>query len=92
MQTQLDAGDDAKNPQFLAFIDGVVTQGVDMNHRDVLIARQAEAGRSYRIDLQAYTGILFNEFSLFVDLREIDPAIEGLYYDMVVAAQRIRPP
>ena len=84
VQTQLDAGDDAKNPQFLAFIDGVVTQGVDMNHRDVLIARQAEAGRSYRIDLQAYTGILFNEFSLFVDLREIDPAIEGLYYDMVV--------
>ena len=84
VQTQLDAGDDAKNPQFLAFIDGVVTQGIDMNHRDVLIARQAEAGRSYRIDLQAYTGILFNEFSLFVDLREIDPAIEGLYYDMVV--------
>ena len=29
--TQIDEWDDAKNPQFLLFVDGKVTQGVDMN-------------------------------------------------------------
>ena len=84
IQSQIEEWDDAKNPQFLIFVDGVVTQGADMNHRDVLLARQAEAGRTYRIDLQAYTGILHTELNLLVDMREIDPEIEGLYYDMVV--------
>ena len=84
IQSQIEEWDDAKNPQFLIFVDGVVTQGADMNHRDVLLARQAEAGRTYRIDLQAYTGILHAELNLLCDLREIDPEIEGLYYDMVV--------
>ena len=84
LQTQIEEWDDAKNPQFLVFVDGVVTQGADMNHRDVLLARKAEAGRTYRIDLQAYTGILHAELNLLVDLREIDPEIEGLYYDMKV--------
>ena len=84
IQSQIEEWDDAKNPQFLVFVDGVVTQGADMNHRDVLLARQAEAGRTYRIDLQAYTGILHAELNLLCDLREIDPEIEGLYYDMVV--------
>ena len=84
IQSQIEEWDDAKNPQFLVFVDGVVTQGADMNHRDVLLAREAEAGRTYRIDLQAYTGILHAELNLLCDLREIDPEIEGLYYDMVV--------
>ena len=84
IQSQIEEWDDAKNPQFLVFVDGVVTQGADMNHRDVLLAREAEAGRTYRIDLQAYTGILHAELNLLCDLREIDPEIEGLFYDMVV--------
>ena len=44
IQSQIEEWDDAKNPQFLVFVDGVVTQGADMNHRDVLLAREAEAG------------------------------------------------
>lgn len=82
--TQIDEWDDAKNPQFLLFVDGKVTQGVDMNHRDILLDRHAQGGRTYRLELQSYTGILHTEFNLIVDLREIDPEIEGLYYDLVV--------
>ena len=85
--TQIDEWDDAKNPQFLLFVNGAVTQGIDMNHRDVLLDRCAKAGTSYRLELQAYTGILHTEFNLIVDLREVDPEIEGLYYDMVVPLQ-----
>ena len=82
--TQIDEWDDAKNPQFLLFVDGKVTQGVDMNHRDILLDRCAKGGQKYRLELQSYTGTLHTEFNLIVDLREIDPEIEGLYYDMVV--------
>ena len=85
--TQIDEWDDAKNPQFLLFVDGKVTQGNDMNHRDVLLTRCAKAGETYRLELQAYTGILHTEFNLIVDLREIDPEIQGLYYDLVVPLQ-----
>ena len=85
--TQIDEWDDAKNPQFLLFVNGVVTQGIDMNHRDVLMDRCAKAGTQYRLEMQAYTGILHTEFNLIVDLREVDPAITALYYDMVVPLQ-----
>ena len=85
--TQIDEWDDAKNPQFLLFVNGVVTQGIDMNHRDVLLDRCAKAGTQYRLEMQAYTGILHTEFNLIVDLREVDPAITALYYDMVVPLQ-----
>ena len=52
------------NPQFLLFVDGQAVQGQDMNHREVRLTDCAEAGRTYTLDLQAYTGILHNEFSL----------------------------
>ena len=84
VRTQIEEWDDAKNPQFLLFVNGKVTQGIDMNHRDVLLTPSARAGEVYRIELQAYTGILHTEFNLIVDLREIDPEILGLYYDLAV--------
>ena len=62
--TQIDEWDDAKNPQFLLFVDGKVTQGVDMNHRDILLDRCAKGGQKYRLELQSYTGILHTEFNL----------------------------
>ena len=84
VKTQIDEWDDGKNPQFLLFADEKIVQGIDMNHRDVLLARQARAGQRWRLDLQAYTGTLHTEFNLIVELQEIDPEIEGLYWDLQV--------
>ena len=42
--TQIDEWDDAKNPQFLLFVNGEAVQGIDMNHRDVLLRTSAAAG------------------------------------------------
>ena len=56
IQSQIEEWDDAKNPQFLVFVDGVVTQGADMNHRDVLLDRCAKAGTQYRLEMQARLG------------------------------------
>ena len=84
VKTQIDEWDDGKNPQFLLFLNGEVVQGIDMNHREVLITPKASVGENYTIDLQAYTGTLHTEFNLFVEMMEVDPVIEKLYYDIKV--------
>ena len=87
LRTQIDEWDDAKNPQFLLFVDGEVAQGMDMNHREVLITRSAKAGQTYHIDLQSYTGTLHAEFSLIAEMWEVDPEINSLYWDLQVPLQ-----
>ncbi|MDF2944130.1 MAG: Alpha-mannosidase [Herbinix sp.] len=84
VKTQIEEWDDGKNPQFLLFVDGEATQGIDMNHRKVLLTTSAVAGQTYRLDLQSYTGTLHSEFNLIVEMQEIDPRIEKLYYDISV--------
>ena len=82
--TQIDEWDDAKNPQFLLFVDGEPVQGMDMNHREVMLPVKGEAGRKVRLELQAYTGTLHKEFHLIAQIRQIDAEIERLYYDLWV--------
>ncbi len=84
VRTQIDEWDDAKNPQFLLFVNGEVIQGIDMNHRDVLLSTAAKAGDVLELGLQSYTGILHTEFNLIVEMQEIDALIEKLYYDLWV--------
>ena len=84
VRTQIDEWDDGKNPQFLLYVDGEVVQGIDMNHREVLLTRSARAGQTYRLDLQSYTGTLHTEFNLIVEMQEIDSEIAGLYWDVQV--------
>lgn len=82
--TQIDEWDDAKNPQFLLFVNGEAVQGIDMNHRDVFLCPEAHAGEEMTLELQAYSGTLHSEFNLIVEMREIDRQIEKLYYDLWV--------
>lgn len=84
VKTQIDEWDDAKNPQFLLFVNGEPVQGMDMNHREALLARKAKAGETIRLELQAYTGILHTEFNLITEMQLVDPEIQGLYYDLWV--------
>jgi len=82
--TQIDEWDDGKNPQFLLFLDGCIIQGLDMNHREVLLTGCAEGGKTCRIELQAYTGTLHTEFRLVAKAAVVDPQVLGLYYDLQV--------
>ena len=79
IRTQIDEWDDGKNPQFLVFINGKVTQGADMNHRDVRLFDSAVAGETITVDVQAYTGTLHSEFNYLVDLYVLDEEINRLY-------------
>ncbi len=84
VSTQIDEWDDAKNPQFLLFVNGKAIQGIDMNHREVLLPGTAQAGEEILLELQAYTGILHTEFNLNAVIAEVDDEIEKLYYDLWV--------
>lgn len=84
VRTQIHEWDDAKNPQFLAFINGKAVQGMDMNHKEIFLREKAVAGEELTIELQAYTGTLHNEFLLFVDMCEVDALITKVYYDLKV--------
>lgn len=39
---------DGRNPQFLLFANGEVIQGMDINHREVLVRENAKAGEKIR--------------------------------------------
>lgn len=84
VHTQIDEWDDAKNPQFLLFVNGTPCQGLDMNHREALLTKKAVAGQEYTLELQAYTGIIHAEFTLLGRIAVIDSALTELYYDIRV--------
>lgn len=82
---------DAVNPQFLLFIDGAVTQGLDTNHQEVKITDKAKAGERFTVDLQAYTGRdndhnhgTTDHLRLMANMMEIDPKVTELYYNLEV--------
>lgn len=81
-------GWDAINPQFILFLDGEHIQGLDVNHREVIITRSAESGRVYQIDLHAYAGMIGDEktcdLELQVKLVVLDEEVRGLFFDLQV--------
>ncbi|MCC8066750.1 MAG: glycosyl hydrolase-related protein [Clostridiales bacterium] len=81
---------DALNPQFLAYVNGQIKQGLDINHREIVLTECAEGGESFRILLSAFTGD--KNFSLYLDseIKVRDKAIEAYYYDLQVPYQVAR--
>ncbi len=84
ISTQIEEWDDAKNPQFLVFVNGKVTQGADMNHREVRLFQHAPGGETVTLDIQAYTGTMHREFCFVTSLYVLDEKINKLYYDLQV--------
>ena len=85
--TQVDHWDYAKNPQFLLFVNGQMTQGMDLNHQTVMLEKCAKEGETYTIDLQGYTGVMFAELTFTMEAVEVDEKINEIYYDIVVPLQ-----
>ncbi len=75
---------DATNPQFSIYVNGVRRQGLDVNHREIILTEKAQAGESFRIILSAFTGD--NNFRLVMDSRicVLDRKTEKYYYDLSV--------
>ncbi|MDY5642985.1 MAG: alpha-mannosidase [Candidatus Faecousia sp.] len=72
---------DSVNPQGIVYLNGALTQGVDINHRLVKL----EPGREYDLQVYMYTSLLRHVEARFdAELRWIDEDVEGLYYDLKV--------
>ena len=78
-------GWDATNPQFILYVNGEQIQGVDINHREIILTHNAVAGQKYEIDLHAYAGMLADKLAtLSGNLVVIDMASRELYWNLKV--------
>ncbi|MGH4052531.1 MAG: alpha-mannosidase [Clostridium sp.] len=75
---------DAINPQFLIYVNKKLIQGLDVNHRDILLTNSAKAGEFYEIELYAYAGMQENLVELNSNIAILDKEIEKLYYNIKV--------
>lgn len=81
---------DATNPQFSIYVNGRMVQGLDVNHREIVLSEPAAAGEHFRILLSAFTGD--QNFSLQLDsaLKVLDRETEQYYYDVSVPYETAR--
>ncbi|WP_195987495.1 alpha-mannosidase [Clostridium sp. D53t1_180928_C8] len=78
-------GWDAVNPQFILYVNGEHIQGLDINHREVILTNNAKAGDVYEIDLHSYTGRTWDKrLTLNASLVTIDLAARDLYFNLQV--------
>ncbi len=78
-------GWDATNPQFIIYVNGEQIQGLDINHREIILTRNAVKGTNYEIDLHAYSGMLLDKkTTLHGKLVVIDEEARKLYWNLKV--------
>ncbi len=71
---------DARNPQGLLYVNGVMTQGLDTNHTEALLP----SGEKLHIDLYYYTGMDGSSCDIRFRLEAVDQRIFAAYYDFLV--------
>lgn len=87
MTTGREAEWDATNPQFTVYVNGELIQGLDVNHRDVILTEKAKSGARYRIVLSAFTGDRNFSLLLKTTICALDRKTEKYYYDLLVPYQ-----
>ena len=80
IRTGAEGGNDCTCPQFIAYINGVLTQGLDDNHTELYLGGQKELD----LDLYAYSGMHGTPYVFQTELRLIQTECEQLYYDLRV--------
>ena len=80
-----DEGWDAINPQFILYVNGEHIEGLDINHKEVIMSHDAVPGTSYTIDLHAYSGLVADrKATLHGDLVVINSNVRDLYFNLQV--------
>ncbi len=85
MTTGEDRDWDLANPQLLAYLDGVLIQGMDIRHRDFTITKKAVPGTRYQLALKGYCGIRGGMVEMTSSISAFDRETENLYYHIKVA-------
>lgn len=84
--TGKEMGWEGLNPQFFAFVNGNLIQGMDINHRSIILTDNAKKGENIQLALHAYASDEDNyNMKMQGHISIVDIKIEKLYYDMKVA-------
>lgn len=78
--TGCEDGWDAANPQCIAYLNGAMVQGLDINHSEILLDYATE----YDMYLYLYSSMRDNLFDFKAVLKEIDLPTERAFYDLSV--------
>ncbi|MCC5973967.1 MAG: alpha-mannosidase [Rubellimicrobium sp.] len=70
------------DPQCLAYLDGQIAQAIDGNHNEVVVMRDAVAGASVVLHVDAFTFFDRPLAGFTVEYLVRDPDIEALYWDL----------
>ncbi len=81
---EIDEGWDATNTQFRAYINGELRQGLDVNHREIILTEKAKAGESYNLTLRAFSGVQREHLRMVLHACILDRDVEKYYYDVKV--------
>ncbi|HLW03468.1 MAG TPA: alpha-mannosidase [Ktedonobacterales bacterium] len=72
-------------PEALAYLDGQPVQGIDFNHRDILLDAYIRPGERHVLALEAFSSLNAGQQTLqALELVRLDPEAEALYHDMRV--------
>ncbi len=80
LTTNRDDTNDATNPQSIIYLNGKMTQGADINHREIFL----EADTSYDFVDYFYIGTIEDTVYFDARLMSLDTRVEKLYYDVKV--------
>ncbi|GGF45426.1 alpha-mannosidase [Youhaiella tibetensis] len=72
------------DPQCLVRVNGTIAQGVDGNHRELLLTEAGEPGTHYDILLEAGTIEDRRQHGMTMSLMVHDPLVEKVFYDLSV--------
>jgi len=75
---------DALNPQFMVFFNNKLLQGLDANHRGLILVEKAVAGEVYPLLLHAYSGMNEGKFEFHAYISILEKETENLYYNLKV--------
>jgi len=78
--TGKDGNWDAANPQGLVYLNGKAVQGLDINHRKLLL----EPEKNYQIMVYFYVGMISIPVEVSMNIVKIDTTVRDMYYDLKV--------
>ena len=90
ISTEMEAGWDATNPQFVVRVNGRIEQAFDVNHTTLLLQEKAQPGETFDIVLNGYSGRKIGTPRtpvLHVNLEDVNWNFVQLIYDMDVPYQ-----
>ena len=70
------------NPQFLAYLNGALVCGLDVNHTEFDLTSAAAEGQTWQLGLYTYCNTPAQDVFLKVETAVRDDEITGLYYDL----------